>query len=535
MADIGTNLLIEPTTATNSTAELTRLQATIPGLSGSQDLPQHVLGNNTSDLTGDDVFGPTNNQGTNIGTGITVQIDDGANVSAGSIKCRINSGTDAGGILRIDNGSSLTCSAWVAEGQSGSGGTELVPADADTDQFANLLVLNGSNLNFVGNSGDNFRAIIGNWGKGRITCTGRSSIIIDPQANATPFGANGGSPNRSNLFLGFHSRFNNCLLRGANKVELLGAIPEFQDVTLEFVADSNNGNKQWLTDTGPGGAGAFYLAGAANIEATLGSHTVILPSTETLFPGSGQNSFKYSMIREQSSILTLNGRIELQYGTTTYPVYSHWLGIQGANRDLNRRFEYQGTLNVSGNRLSATGGSDGSFGGKFALMDNRDFLQITHDTDGWTNGVAPASTYDWWNFPNHAVSANLNDYVTLYGFPSGTDPVFYGVINSNANTGRNNIRAAARFFDVAAANSTTVVGELVNMRTISGPNDVTRADLRRFYPFRGGAWQWGYVPEFINSGLGVNARAGVVGNGITDTEGSCKPCSDSRCIRRRCS
>ena len=516
MANLTSNLLIEPNTASNSGADLTRLQATIPGLSGNQDLAMHVIGSNTNnDSTGDNANGPFDNTGTNIRAGVTLQIDSGATVSAGAMYVRC-AATGDGGKLILDNGSSLSLGRLTAEGQAGSGGTQLVgPNEADLDRYPTIDIRNGSNINLTGSTGQNFRAFLGNWSKGRVLCRDRSSIIIDA-TNASGFAATGGGNGaRANLFLGFHSEFDNCLLKGPNKVELLGAVPVFRDVTLEFVADSNSNNQQWLTDGGPGGAGCFFLAGAANIEATLGSHSVILPASVNLFPTSGNNSFKYAVIREQSSILTLNGEITLTHGSTTYPVYCHWLMFQAQNRDLNRRFEYQGTLNASGSRLTADGAPNGNFNGRFGLMDNRDFIQIAHDTDAWTAGAAPATTYDWYNFPNHSVTANDQQTAVVYGFPSGIDNKVFGIV---ANDGRGSARSAARFFDTAASNSTTVISELSNVANASGTNAVTRADLRRFYPFRGGAWEWQHYPEYINSGLGGTAKIGFVGGGINDTE-----------------
>ena len=516
MANLTSNLLIEPNTASNATAELTRLTATIPGLSGSQALAMHVLGSNTDNNNGvDNANGPLDNCGTNIRAGVTLQIDDGATVSAGSIYVRC-AATGDGGKLILDNGSSLSLGRLPMEGQNGSGGTTLVgPNEADLDRYPTLDIRNGSNLNLTGSAGARFRAFLGNWSKGRILCTGRSSIIIEA-TEASGFGATaGGNGARANLFLGFHSEFDNCLLKGPNKIELLGAVPVFRDVTVEFVADSNSSNQEWLTDGGPGGAGCFFLAGASNIEAALGGHTIILPSSVNIFPASGNNSFKYAVIREQSSILTLNGEITIQHGTNTYPIYCHWLMFQSQNRDLNRRFEYQGTLTVSGNRLTSAGAPDGTFGGKFALMDNRDFLQVTHDTTAWTAGVAPASTYDWFNFPNHSVTSSDQQTAVVYGFPSGIDNKVAGIV---ANDGRGSARGASRFFATADDNSTTVIGELSNVANASGTNAVTRADLRRFYPFRAGAWEWGYAPEYINSGLGSNAKLGFIGDGINDTE-----------------
>ena len=500
MANLDWEESIFPDTPDSDSIDLDRL------VSGTIDLPLHVLDDNTdSNNNNDNANGPANNCGTNILSGGVLRLRQGTEVTAGSIYVR-GAATGNGGRLELD-GAALNVCRLPMEGQNGGGGTLIIQSnETDTDRYPSLRMYNGSILTMLGSAGHNYRAFLGNWSKGRIVCYD-STIQFLASTNYSGFAASGNG--RSNAYLGFRSRFRNSVLTGFNKIELLGAIDEFDNVTLEY---TTNGD---LT----GNSGALYLAGAPNIVGALGAHTLIVPSNLDMY--SGNAFFKYASTREAACELSLNGRTRIERGTDSFSprLYDFYFeGANGSTRDLSRRYRFNtditasvGLIDSSGAPLTGVGDSEA----RYAIMDNRDFLAVSLDSEGITNGSTGARQVPYYNLPHHAIAANRADSRVTYGWPTGKAAAFPGAVDGSSRVytqdDAGTIRGNGEAFDGTNAAATL---------TLDLNTDVTghlRQDLRRFFPMRAGYHQWGFYPEFVNSGLGTQAFLGITGNGVDGT------------------
>ena len=502
MATLTSDFTVTNTTASNSGNDYTR----------HTNLAGGYFDSNAGGPGGDTAFDGNAAGGTCINPGVTLTLNGGAFVQAGSMKIllRETSETGSGGRLVLD-GASLTANSLWTEGIPAST-APLNTADSSATnlaKFPTIEIKNGSTLTMNGSGSANYRAFIGNRGYGRLLVSGNSAILFNGNNVGGP-GDQGTDP--SNFFAGFQSEFSDCLIKGFNKIELLGAINRFERVTLEYTS-----NGEIVQDSG-----AIYLAGAPNIVAELNEHTLIVPSNIDLYPTSGNNYFKYATIREAACEMTLNGRVRIQRGTVSWAPRCHDFAFQnqaGATRDLSRRFRFNTDITTSVQTLD-TGGAvvDGAGDSEayFAIMDNRDILQVSLDTDDITNGSTGARTVNYYNMPQHAGVNSRNVSLAYFGWPTAKAAAAPGFADGSSNVyyqdDKGGVRAAALAF-AESSDSTTMTLDSSSLQT----NARLRQDLRRMYPFRAGFTQWGYVPEMVNSGLGSQAFLGVSGHGIANT------------------
>ena len=295
---------------------------------------------------------------------------------------------------------------------------------------------------------------------------------------------------------------------------MLGAILEFEDVLIDY---QTNGD---IT----GDSGAIYLAGAANIVAALGAHTINVPTSLVRYVQTEVRFFKYSSIREAACELTLNGRVRVTTNTDTagFTPRCDQFYIQGGGagtQDLNKRYRLNTNITTTVQTLNSSGGvvaGAGDSEAKFAVMDNTDHMQIQLDSDDFSNRSTGARTVQYYNLPAHGTVNNRNQARTHYGFPTGkaaSAPTFVdgsSRVYWDSDAGR--VRGNGRILDILTDNSNLSVRD-----GNRSANARMRQDLRRFYPFRAGFHQWSYYPEFVNTGLGTQAFLGIDGHGVSGT------------------
>ena len=298
-----------------------------------------------------------------------------------------------------------------------------------------------------------------------------------------------------------------------NKVELLGAINRFERVTIEY---TGNGD---IT----GDSGTLYLAGAPNIVAELNDHTMIVPSDIDLYPNSGNNYFKYATIREAACQMTLKGTVRVQRGTVSFAPRCHDFAFQNATgdtQDLNRRFRFNTDVTSTLQTLSSTGlvvDGVGDSEAQFAIMDNRNILQVSLDSDGIdATGSTGAQEVFYYNMPQHGGVNSRGTSLAYFGWPTGKASDIPGAVNGSTQVRYQDTKSSVRSAAQAFAESSDATLMTLDSSDQSG-NTRLRADLRRMFPLRAGFVQWGYQPEFVNAGLGTNAFLGVVGSGIANT------------------
>ena len=505
---ITSNTTLGPTTATNSGLTLVRASATIGG--STQNLPLHYFTDNDQTPTGgnDNSNNGDANGGINIRQGVTLTLGPGFEGAAGNIKILSGPNTDTDGGRLVMRSSALTLPRLGTVGNIG--GTLSFTPQSDTDYRPTLEMYDGALLNMTGTAGDNYRSFLGNHSQGRIIC--RDSTIRFQNTNASGYAASGGS--LSNCFLGHGSRFNNAQIINPNKIELLGAVLEFEDVLIDY---QTNGDIV-------GNSGAIYLAGAANIVASLGAHTLNVPTTLTRYGTNGGNFFKYSSIREAACELSLNGKVRVTTNDDPdglIPRCNEFFMQSGGGgtQDMNRRYRLNSNINTTVQTLNSSGGvvsGAGDSEAKFAIMDNTDHMQVVVDSDGFTDRSTGNQVVNYYNLPQHGTSNNRNRQRTHYAFPTGkaaTAPTFVdgsGHVYWDSDGGTS--RANGRILDITSDTSTLTL----NTKNVTA-NARMRQDLRRFYPFRAGFHQWGYYPEFVNTGLGTQAFLGIDGHGVDGT------------------
>lgn len=461
----------------------------------TQDLPGGVFTSTTNNDNSSDNFNHGSpGQGTYISPNVDLTLTNQANVIAGTMKIGANN-TSNGGRLIID-GSTLTVNRLATAGNVAFGGTQLDFTNSSTAaNRPTLLMRNGAILNMMGQQGQAWRGFLGNQAQGRLLLDDCTINFSNVDAGDT--GGNGTA--RSNAYLGFDSTLNNVLMTGMNKIELLGAILEFNNVTLEYTVAPNSGS--WVQD------GALFLAGQTNIIGTLGNHEIIVPSTYTFYPSSGSTYFSYAALRNKATGLTIDGTVTITQGTTSFNTRCHDLRfVNSSNSDLTNFFIFQNTLELTAARFDTSGtslGDGGTADTKVAMMDNRDLLQMDKTHSDFTSGSLSDSTYTWYQIYKRSIAGNRADFRVPYGFPTGKAAAFRGATDGSGVARTANDASTARiannaYQDTSQANTTL----LILSNNLSNGTRLA-ADTRRFYPFRVGYHQWGYIPEYVNSGLGT--------------------------------
>ena len=500
MARITTNEPVFPSKATDSSIDLVRLE------NDSLNLAMHVLSRDSdTDSTSDQT---NNNSGDGYGTAIaaggTLSIQEGAQVSGGSIKILADAGKDSdGGVLRID-GSSLSLGRLVASGNIADGGSsdnlDLTNTEADTDIYPTLEMRNGANLLMTGAQGNNYRAFLGNHNKGRIKAY--DSSINFGGTDRSGFKATGSA--RPNMFLGTNSRFNNVLIKDPQRVEMTGSIKEFENVTISY--GSNN-------DTASVG-GMFF--GNDDVQATLGAHNIEIPVTLATAYNNVNNVYTpYVSFRADALNYTINGPVQMRFTDATIPPASHLLYFQGGgNAGLNNTVTFKSQLATTVNLFDTDNNLrpwDSSGDVKYGLMDNRDFLEISKDASGFQSGSLRDTEFTYYHIEKHAIAGSFGDQRVMLGWPTGKAAAAPGFKDGSAT--RAGLDDPANYNDVVSAFYHGNPGDFfsVDNTAFGGMDARLTADMRRFYPMRAGYSQWGYYPEFHHEGLGTDFFLGIDG------------------------
>ena len=483
MAKIDTDVLVYPSSASDSTYEIARLQT------GTIDLGQHAF---TSNLADKSVVNNNDTDGfdTVITAGNRLVLRPGVQMSGGSIKMTGDvSGGNPGGVLELFN-ASLTCGKLVTSGNDGE--DRWTNNEEDSDVYPTLHLHDGSQLVMTGGSDAAYRIFLGNLNRGRVIATDSSISFGD--SDVSSFQSTGNT--RGSMFLGTNSQFDNVIIQSPYKTELNGRIDMFKDVTIRYA--NNNDIRE---------DGVLYLANE-DINATLGAHEFDLPFSKSVGYSTTATQ-PYAAFRADALKLTLNGPVKLNLTDTDVGLINLHFSYQASNNSgMNNQLQLNSQLTAEV-RVFDTDNEQQTFNSgaasKYGFMDNRDFMVIDKtNADFRADGVLTDTEYTFYYFSKHAVATHRADGRNMIGWPTGKAAAAPGFVDGSTYsptlTNFTSVPLAFHNYYNSPADDdlTTAFNGIAR-----GLNDRLNQDMRRFYPMRSGYFQWGYFPEWEKDSLGT--------------------------------
>ena len=462
----------------------------------------------------------SNNQGFNVLANSHLRIEGGSTVQVSTmgIFSTFNEDSD-GGQVTID-GSKLIAARIPMQGRDGSSNPFVVGTNDSERRYPTLNIINGGQVNLPGCSGNDYRAFNGIHGRGR--------LVIDD--GALYFGADnaaffrGYDSVRPVWFTGTQTNLNNAVIDGFSRIEVSGAIQRMASTSLTY------GQNVGLADNN----GVFYGTSNGTI-ANFGDFSVTLPPGQDVFPSTG-GVFKMGNFREAGQIFDFGGQMTVVTDSDTFePACHHFVGhpTTTAGADIYRQFRRSGTLNASAVLVNEdfTPSSE-TLNGRFTMLDNYGNVEVPTQST-WTNGAMTPQTYTWYYQPWYGTDEAPTTARTQFGYSNlkqggSYTSRFFRSQDANGSGNLNTMAAYSRAFQHGDTTQTFVLASFQDVR--SSANQVhQRRDQRRHYPFRAGFHQWGFKPEFTDTGLGESTQPPQTGNPtLAQLQAAENSCNDIR-------